>query len=50
MADVFAVGVFIGYLAGQAATQTHPVLHPGFYYFTGYCLVSLLSLQVKSKL
>tara|TARA_B110000438_G_C15239851_1_gene405177 strand:- start:14 stop:517 length:504 start_codon:yes stop_codon:yes gene_type:complete len=50
MADVFAVGVFIGYLAGQAATQIDSVLHPGFYYFTGYCLVSLLSLQVKSKL
>ena len=50
MADVFAVGVFIAYLASKASGMLDANLEPGFYYFTGYCLVSLLSLQFKSKL
>lgn len=50
MADVFAVGVFIAYLASKASGMLDANLEPGFYYFTGYCLVSLLSLQMKAKL
>ena len=50
MADVFAVGVFIAYLASKASGMLDAKLESGFYYFTGYCLVSLLSLQVKGKL
>mgnify|MGYP001366867492 CR=1 FL=1 len=45
MADVFAVGVFISYLAGKASSNLDAVLEPGFYYFTGYCIISLSSLQ-----
>ena len=45
MADVFAVGVFISYLAGKASGNLDARLEPGFYYFTGYCIVSLSSLQ-----
>lgn len=45
MADVFAVGVFISYLAGKASGNLDAILEPGFYYFTGYCIVSLSSLQ-----
>ena len=50
MADVFAVGVFIAYLASKASGMLDATLEPGFYYFTGYCIVSLLSLQAKSRL
>ena len=50
MADVFAVGAFIAYLGSKASGMLDATLEIGFYYFTGYCLISLLSLQIKSKL
>jgi len=50
MADVFAVGVFIAYLGSKASNMLDANIEIGFYYFTGYCIVSLLSLQVKSKM
>tara|TARA_Y100001960_G_scaffold322848_1_gene400160 strand:- start:474 stop:971 length:498 start_codon:yes stop_codon:yes gene_type:complete len=50
MADVFAVGAFIAYLGSKASSMLDANLEIGFYYFTGYCIVSLLSLQVKSKI
>ena len=50
MADVFAVGVFIAYLGGAAIESLDAILEPGFYYFTGYCSVSLLSLQAASHI
>ncbi len=50
MADVFAVGAFIAYLGSKASSMLDANLEIGFYYFTGYCIVSLLSLQVKSKM
>ena len=50
MADVFAVGVFIAYLGSKASTMLDASMEIGFYYFTGYCIVSLLSLEIKSKL
>ena len=50
MADVFAVGVFIAYLGGAAIESLDAILEPGFYYFTGYCIVSLLSLQAASHI
>ena len=50
MADVFAVGVFIAYLGGAAIESLDATLEPGFYYFTGYCIVSLLSLQAASHI
>jgi uncharacterized paraquat-inducible protein A len=45
MADVFAVGVFIAFMAGNAIDNLDAKLHPGFYYFIAYCLVSNLSFQ-----
>lgn len=45
MADVFAVGIFIAFMAGNAIDNLNAVLHPGFYYFIAYCLVSNLSFQ-----
>lgn len=46
MADVFAIGVLIAYLAGQATKNMDAELHSGFYYFTAYCLVSLTGITV----
>src|SRR3954471_24529177 len=45
MADVFAVGVFIAFMAGNALDNLDAKLHPGYYYFIAYCLVSNLSFQ-----
>jgi len=45
MADVFAVGTFIAYLAAKATDNLDAVAGAGFYYFAGYCLVSNLAFQ-----
>ena len=45
MADVFAVGVLIAYLAGEATKNMQSELHSGFYFFASYCLVSLTAIQ-----
>jgi len=45
MADVFAVGVFIAFMAGNAIDNLDAKIHPGFYYFVAYCLISNLSFQ-----
>jgi hypothetical protein len=63
MADVFAVALFIVYLAAQATQQppgapeaAPPLLAftahfgPGFYWFAGYCLFSLASQQFTARL
>lgn len=45
MADVFVVGVFVAYLAAKATDNLDAEVRSGFYYFTAYCLVSLIALQ-----
>lgn len=45
MADVFAVGMFIALLAGNAMDNLHAEIGDGFYYFVGYCLISNLAFQ-----
>lgn len=45
MADVFAVGIFIAFMAGNAIDNLDAKLHPGFYYFIAYCLLSNLAFQ-----
>jgi paraquat-inducible protein A len=45
MADVFVMGIFLAFLAGNAVTGMTAVLHEGFWYFLGYCLLSVLSAQ-----
>lgn len=42
MADVFAISIFIAFLGARAMKHTTASLEPGFYYFTGYVLVSAL--------
>ena len=59
MADVFAMGVLIAFLAANAATvenagfspivQFDATLHSGFYWFLAYCLVSNLTGQLAEK-
>ncbi len=46
MADVYAVGVFMAYLAGSANANTKAVLLNGFYFFVGYCVLSILGAQI----
>ena len=45
MADVFAVGVFIAFMAGNALDNLDAKLHPGFFYFVAYCLISNVAFQ-----
>jgi paraquat-inducible protein A len=40
MADVFAISIFIAFLGAKAMKNTMASLEPGFYYFTGYVLLS----------
>jgi uncharacterized paraquat-inducible protein A len=48
MADVFAMGVYVAYLASKAAQALDAEIRVGFYYFVAYCVVSLLALQFMS--
>jgi paraquat-inducible protein A len=45
MADVFAVGVFIAFFAGNAIDNLDAKIHSGYYYFVMYCLVSNIAFQ-----
>ncbi len=45
MTDVFVVAVYTAVLAGKANENLDAELGVGFYYFTAYCLISLLALQ-----
>jgi len=45
MADVFVTGIFVAFLAAKATQNMDAVIEPGFYFFTVYCLLSLLALQ-----
>jgi uncharacterized paraquat-inducible protein A len=40
MADVFAIGILVSFLAANAMDYTKAYLRPGFYYFTAYVLLS----------
>ena len=46
MADTFAVGVFIAFLAARGTDNLDGIVGPGFYYFAAYCLVSNLAFQL----
>lgn len=55
MADVFVIAIFIAYLAGNGIQESRGLvdfkasLGIGFWYFLGYCLVSILGTQVLSS-
>ena len=42
----FGIGVFIAYLAGKANQNINGVLHEGFWWFTAYCVLSILGGQL----
>lgn len=52
MADVFVIAIFITYLAGNGIQESRGLvdfdatLETGFWYFLGYCLLSILGTQV----
>ncbi len=46
MADVFAIGIFIAFLAAKATSNMAAEVGQGFYYFAAYCLVSNAAFQV----
>jgi len=55
MADVFVVAIFVGFLAANATQQTEKLFSltaefgDGFYFFLGYCLLSIFSMQVMGN-
>jgi uncharacterized paraquat-inducible protein A len=55
MADVFVIGIFIAYLAGNGIQESRGLvefqatLGIGFWYFLGYCLVSILGTQLLTS-
>lgn len=55
MADVFVIAIFIAYLAGNGIQETRGLvdfeasLGIGFWYFLGYCLISILGTQLLSS-
>ena len=46
MADVFVVSIFMAYLSGQANSFITASLFDGFYYFTAYCVVSIIGIAL----
>jgi len=49
MADVFAMGILIAFLAANSLGQTQANFHSGFYFFTAYCILSNLLAQLVVK-
>jgi len=51
MADVFVVAIFVAFLAGNGLKESRALvdfyseLGTGFYFFLGYCLISILATQ-----
>ncbi|MBX2847842.1 MAG: paraquat-inducible protein A [Acidiferrobacterales bacterium] len=46
MADVFVVSIFMAYLATKSNEAVSATLHSGFYYFTAYCVLSIVGTQL----
>ncbi len=55
MADVFVIAMFVTYLAAngiredRGLVQFESTLGSGFYYFLGYCLLSIIASQLLSR-
>ena len=50
MADVFAISIFVAFLGANAMQNTRAILEPGFYYFSGYVLLSGIVAMFSEKL
>ena len=49
MADVFVVSIFMAFLASKSNEAVSATLHEGYYYFTAYCLLSILGTQLIER-
>lgn len=45
MADVFVVAILVAFFTAKATAELQSSLHEGFYWFTSYCLLSIISGQ-----
>ena len=50
MADVFAISIFVAFLGANAMQNTNAILQPGFYYFSGYVILSGIVAMLCQKL
>jgi uncharacterized paraquat-inducible protein A len=50
MADVFVIAIFVAFLGANAMENTKAVLLPGFYYFSGFVLLSAVIAFLIEKL
>lgn len=50
MADVFAISIFVAFLGANAMQNTRAILEPGFYYFSGYVLLSGIVAMLCGKM
>lgn len=50
MADVFAISILVAFLGANAMENTKATLEPGFYFFTGYVLLSSIIVMLLGKM
>lgn len=50
MADVFTISIFVAFLGANAMESTRAFLQPGFYYFSGYVILSGIVAMFCGKL
>jgi paraquat-inducible protein A len=50
MADVFAISILVAFLGADAMENTKATLEPGFYFFTGYVLLSSIIVMLLGKM
>ena len=50
MADVFTISIFVAFLGANAMESTKAFLQPGFYYFSGYVILSGIVAMFCGKL
>lgn len=50
MADVFAISILVAFLGANAMESTKAILQPGFYYFTGYVILSGIVAAICRKM
>lgn len=49
MADVFAISIFVAFLGANAMQSTRATLETGFYFFSGYVLLSSIVAMMLGK-
>jgi uncharacterized paraquat-inducible protein A len=50
MADVFTISIFVAFLGANAMQNTNASLQPGFYFFSGYVILSGIVAMLSGKL